>query len=81
MESFCGLLPLIIFFGSGIAKWDQFVEVNIFPIHHFVDQALGEDWQALCNKHLFGGLLLVKVGFQNVDPGFFKAGLLAGCVS
>ena len=42
----------------GVAEWEQFVKVNVFPVEHFLRNSFGEDGQARSDVNLFCRFLL-----------------------
>ena len=44
----------LILFCSGVAEWDQLIQVDVLSCNHFVDYSLGENWQASSDENLLG---------------------------
>ena len=49
-------VQVVFFFRSRVAESDQLIEVDVFPVPHFVYEALWKYGEAGTDKHLFAGL-------------------------
>ena len=78
LESVRRCFPLFIFFCSRVAEGNQLIEVDVFPVGHFVNQAFGKNGEA-CTDTLYILALMVCV-YPGVSRGCYpQASLRLGC--